>query len=286
VRITTAHTVTTVLALAVSACGFSKDEGEKLKNQTYALMTQVNAMQQAITDLQATSKKEQELLAKMSTDVDSLNKVSRRNDADIGTQVDALHQEVGRLKGLVESFQERLTTVEAATQKAQEEQDTRFKQLQEQERINQIKSDQEKKKAVEDAAKRERLLADPSALFEEVQKEISGGSAASARDLLRAFSVRAKNDKQLEKRLAEADFLIGETYFAQGEFQKAAAEYNGVRKNHPKSPKVPDALYRLGMCFEKLSLKDDAKLFYNSVLQKYPKSSVAKDAKSRLDALK
>ena len=47
-----------------------------------------------------------------------------------------------------------------------------------------------------------------------------------------------------------------------------------------------DALYKLGQCFEKLKLPDDAKLFYKEVREKYPKSSVAKDAKARLDALK
>jgi tol-pal system protein YbgF len=272
--------------LALSACGFSKDEGEKLKNETYALMTQVNAMQQAITELQTQQKKQQELVAKMTSDVESLNKASRRNDADLGTQLDEAREQVGRLKGLVETFQERLTNVEATAQKAQEEQDVRFKQLQEQERVQAIKSEQDKKKAIEETMRRERLLGDPNGLFEEVQKQIGAGNPASARDLLRAFAVRAKSDRQLEKRLPEADYLIGETYFAEGKYQQAAAEYNGVRKNHPKSTKVPEAVYRLGMCFEKLSMKDDAKLFYTTVIQKYPKSSVARDAKSRLDALK
>jgi TolA-binding protein len=277
-------------ALAVSilgtGCGFPKDEGEKLKNETYALMTQVNAMQQALTELQNDKKKQGELLTKLYNDVESLNKASRRNDADFGVQLDEALQQVGRLKGLVESFQDRLSTTEQAVNKASEEADARFKQLQESARVEQMKSQDEKQKAVDLARKKERLVGDPNALFDEVQRMITNNDPAGARELLREFGNRAKNDKNLDKRSGEAGFLIGETYFAEGQYQKAAAEYNSVRKNHPKSAKVAEATYRLGMCFEKLGLKDDAKLFYNNVLQKHPKSSVARDAKARLDSLK
>jgi tol-pal system protein YbgF len=267
------------LVASASACGFPKDEGQKLKNDTYALMTQVNAMQQAITELQAAKKQQ-------SSDIESLNKSARRNDADFGVQLDEALQQVSRLKGLVETFQDRLQSAEAAVAKAQEEADARFKQLQESARVEQIKSQEEKQKVLELSRKKERLIGDPSALFEEVQRMIGSGDPASARELLRDFSVRAKSDKNMQKRLAEAEFYIGETYFAEGKYQQAAAQYNNVRKDHGKSPKLPDALYRLGMCFEKLNLKDDAKLFYDSVIKNHPKSSVARDAKARRDALK
>jgi tol-pal system protein YbgF len=263
----------------VAACGFSKDEGEKLKNETYALMTQVNAMQQALTELQ---KKHDKLAA----DVESTNKTSRRSDADFGVQLDEALQQVSRLKGLVETFQDRLQSNEAAVNRAQEEADARFKQLQEDQRVQQIKSQEEKQKAVEFARKKERLMGDPSALFEEAQKMIGNGDTGGARELLSLFSSKAKNDKTLKNRLPDAEYLVGETYFAEGKYQAAAAAYNNVRKDYAKSPKAPDALYRLGLCFEKLGLKDDAKLFYDAVVKQHPKSSVARDAKARRDALK
>ena len=79
--------------------------------------------------------------------------------------------------------------------------------------------------------------------------------------------------------------MIGETYFAEGNFQQAAALYNGVRKDHPRSRWLPESLFKLGMCFEKLGLKDDAKLFYQEVRKKHRRHAVAKKAKARLQAL-
>jgi TolA-binding protein len=49
---------------------------------------------------------------------------------------------------------------------------------------------------------------------------------------------------------------------------------------------VPEALFKMGQCFESLSLPDDAKLFYKTVVEKHAKSDAAKKARERLAALK
>jgi TolA-binding protein len=41
-------------------------------------------------------------------------------------------------------------------------------------------------------------------------------------------------------------------------------------------------MLRQGECFEALGRKDDAKLFYEDVIARYPKSKAAKDARTRL----
>ena len=67
---------------------------------------------------------------------------------------------------------------------------------------------------------------------------------------------------------------------------QAAAEFNKVRKTYPNSTLTPEAFFKLGVCFENLKLPNDAKLFYNTVVKKYPKSKSADKAKKRLAALK
>jgi tol-pal system protein YbgF len=271
--------------IALCSCGFSKEDGQRLQGEVYGLLTQVNAMQQAMTELQAERKKQSEALEKLDKEVAQLNQAARRNDADLGVQLDEAMQQVARMKGLVESSTERLSELESSVQKVQEELDLRFQNMQEQARVKEL-TEKDKAKVAEDARKQERLLGSAGELFAEVEKLIAAGNPADARKLLREYTIRAKSDKTAAKNQAEAVFYIGETYYAEGNFQQAAAEYNNVRKNHPKSSKVPEALYKLGQCFEKLKLPDDAKLFYQTVREKYPKSSVAKDAKARLDALK
>lgn len=277
--------VAALALLGLASCSYyGKEDGERLQGEVYGLLTQVNAMQQALTELQAERKKQGEVLDKLDKEVAQLNTAARRNDADLGAQLDDALQQVARMKGLVEGSNERLTDLESNVQKVQEELDLRFQNMQEASRVKEL-NEKEKQKLEADTRKQEQLLASPTELFNEVEK-LMASNPAEARKLLREFAIRAKDNKNLQKQLGEATFYIGETYFAENNFQQAAAEYNNVRKNFPKSPKVPDALYKLGQCFEKLKLPDDAKLFYQTVREKYPKSAVAKDAKARLDALK
>ncbi|MCK6544711.1 tetratricopeptide repeat protein [Myxococcota bacterium] len=273
------------LVVLASGCGFPKEQGERLMNEVSALQTQASAIQQALSELQETSKRQNESLTKLDREVAQLNSAARRNDADFGVQLDQALQSVARLRGQVESWESRLSTVESDVKKAQDELDLRFNNLAEQQRV-QASSQAEKDRAEAERLKNERLLSNPAQLFTEVERLIGEGKAGDGRKLLREFMIRAKGDKNLEKSLADAQYYIGETYFAAQDWQQAASEYNNVRKNYSKSPRVPDALFKLGMCFEKLNLPDDAKLFYETIIQKHSKSSVAKDARARLAALK
>jgi tetratricopeptide (TPR) repeat protein len=139
-----------------------------------------------------------------------------------------------------------------------------------------------------EALRRERLFTDPAALTAEVVKLMNDRKIAEARKLIREAVQRAdagQSDK-LKKEQDSLQFLIAETYYLEGNYQLAATEYNLVRKNFPKSAKVPEALFKMGQCFESLSLPDDAKLFYKTVVEKHAKSDAAKKARERLAALK
>jgi tol-pal system protein YbgF len=275
------------LLVLPSACAYyPREDGDRLKDEVYALQTQVTALQQSLAELQENEKAQKEQLAVMTQELGELSKAARRNDADLGVQLDTMMQDVARMKGTVESFNERMSGLEASTSKTQEEVNLRFAGLDEKQKITQAVSEEDKKRAQEDADRRERLLNDPVSVFAEARKLINGGKAADARKLVRELILRKEGDKPFKKRMGEAQFLLGETYYAEGNWQQAAAEYNTVRKSYPDSDHVPDALFQLGMCFEKLKLIEDAKLFYQTVVQKHPKSEVAKEAKKRLKDLK
>lgn len=277
-----------LLGLTLSGTGcayYGQQDGERLANEVYALQTQVSSQQQALNKLKAIEEEQKATIAKMSKELAQLSKHARRNDADITVQIDDMLETVARLKGRVEGYDERLSGVEASTSKVQEELDLRFQGLAEKQKIEAAKSEEEKSKAIEAARVRERLLADPKAVFKEADKLVSKGQPQEARKIVRELQVRNKENKKF-KYAARAEFMLGETYFAEGNFQQAAALYNGVRKNHTRSRWLPEALFKLGMCFEKLGMKEDAKLFYERVRKKHRKHKVAKKAKARLKALK
>jgi len=276
------HRFGTLAILGFTSCAYySQEDGERLNNEVYALQTQVTALQQAMSQLQEMEKDQTKKLTSMTEEMAELSKVARRNDADLGVQLEEMLQEVGRMKGHVETFAERVSDIEASVAKVSGDLDVRVQQ----QAATQAKTEEEKKRAVEEAQKRERLYADPQALFAEVERMIAKNESNRARTWLREFSLRAEDDKRLKKSLDGAAFWIAESYVAEANWQQAAAEFNKVRKAYPNSPLVPEAFFKLGVCFENLKLPNDAKLFYTTVVKKHPKSKAAEKAKKRLKDL-
>lgn len=81
--------------------------------------------------------------------------------------------------------------------------------------------------------------------------------------------------------LQEAD-----KFFEQKKWQEAALAYERYRKIAPKGKNLPTATYKIGVCFQELGANDDARVFYDEVIAKFPKSADAKKAKTRLAGLK
>ncbi len=74
--------------------------------------------------------------------------------------------------------------------------------------------------------------------------------------------------------------------FKQKDWQNAIIEFQKYRDKNPKGKHVAEATYKIGVCFHELSLKEDAKTFYQEVVASFPNSEEAKKAKNRLKALK
>ncbi len=74
--------------------------------------------------------------------------------------------------------------------------------------------------------------------------------------------------------------------FNQKDWKRAILAFQKYREDNPKSAKVPEAVYKIGVCFQELGMSNEAKAFYDEVVVKYPKSADAAKAKSRLRNLK
>ncbi len=83
-----------------------------------------------------------------------------------------------------------------------------------------------------------------------------------------------------------AQFWIGETWYVEDKFERAIVEYQKVVKDYPNGDKVPYALLKQGMSFQKLGDKASAKIVYNQVIKKYPQTNQARVAKAKLTELK
>lgn len=84
----------------------------------------------------------------------------------------------------------------------------------------------------------------------------------------------------------DAQLLIGNSLFNQGQFKEALAAYQKVVTDFPEGDQVPTAHFKLGLSYENLQDYAAARKTYEAVIKNYPTSlQVATQARNRLDAL-
>jgi len=87
------------------------------------------------------------------------------------------------------------------------------------------------------------------------------------------------------KYAANAHYWLGELYTIAGQNDKARDQLTMVVNGYSDSEKVPDAMLKLGWMAYDNSQWDQAKQWWQTILKKYPDSSAAQLAKSRLQQL-
>ena len=78
----------------------------------------------------------------------------------------------------------------------------------------------------------------------------------------------------------------GEELFNKKQWKEAIVSYQKYRDANPKGKLYGDATYKIGVCFQELKLKDEAKAFFEEVISKFPNSKEAKKAAFRMKSLK
>lgn len=85
---------------------------------------------------------------------------------------------------------------------------------------------------------------------------------------------------------ADAQFNIGMSYYSQSKWPEARDAFQKVIGDYPQSTeRLPEAYYKLGQTFERLNQIDNAKRAYETIIQKYPTSFHANQARPALDRL-
>ena len=82
-------------------------------------------------------------------------------------------------------------------------------------------------------------------------------------------------DHPESKRIADANFWLGEAQYSQGKFNDAAKTFLDGYKAYGKSAKAPEMLLKLAMSLAKLDSKDTACATLRQVPKSYPKASRA-----------
>ena len=109
-----------------------------------------------------------------------------------------------------------------------------------------------------------------------VQLKANQGAQSSGVSSVKSPSATAKK---------YTEFDTGEAKFKERQWKDAIAQYQAYRTKYPKGKSYSEATYKIGVCFQELNLKNEAKAFYQEVVQSHPKSRAAKKAGFRLKQL-
>jgi tol-pal system protein YbgF len=83
-----------------------------------------------------------------------------------------------------------------------------------------------------------------------------------------------------------AQYWLGETYYVKHEFESAISEYTKLVQNHPQSPRLTQALLKIGYSYHELGQDDRAKQSLNDLKKRYPGTTAARLADERLRRMK
>ena len=118
----------------------------------------------------------------------------------------------------------------------------------------------------------------PDDYFGLITQNLQEGKGAAARAVANRFL--AENPKS--DRAPEALYRIAESYQNESAYADAATAFQVVIDKYATSTWAPWSMLRQGECFEAMGKKAEAKLFWEDVVRKYPKSKAAKEAKTHL----
>ena len=194
--------------------------------------------------------KEQEEKQVMQSQVKNL----QRTSADVNVRFQEIEDEVRKANGRSEVLENRMLQMKTQNERTEATRDQQFKEMNE-------KLELYKESIL-------KLDAQVVQLNQQViQLQESGRSAKPAKN-------------------AKGEFAEAEELFAKKNWKEAILSYERFRKANPKNKQAATATYKIGVSFQELGMKDEAKAFYEEVVSKHAGSPEANKAQQKLKALK
>ncbi len=120
------------------------------------------------------------------------------------------------------------------------------------------------------------------ALYDQAALDLTQGRYPLALSEFRQFTQQFPQHELADN----ARFGAGESFFAQGHFDSAAVEYGAVGRDYPQGDKVPAALYKLALSYERLGEKSKMRETFEGLIKRFPNSGEAQLARERLGQTK
>ena len=121
--------------------------------------------------------------------------------------------------------------------------------------------------------------ADPASEYRAAVELVRTGKYEAGVAALRAFLARNPHHDYADN----AQYWIGEAFYAQKNFNQALAEFRATIEAYPRGNKVPDAMLKLGYCYQAMGDAEKARAMLEQVVATYPRSEPAALASKRLE---
>jgi tol-pal system protein YbgF len=245
--------------LALCACVTTKQEGEEMRARIDRLEKDLKAERESTAAQQQKLAQEQQAkLAQVQEAMDALNRAARKSGADLAVDLEKAQNDLSQIHGTIEVIQHRLDQIEQAN------------------------ADRDKKidanaQFVQQRQKEMTHPTDKVGLYNLARQKLDEGDTGAARQLFGEFLQRYKNDEMA----ANAQYWLGETYYADKRYNDAIVEFQKVVKQYKGSDKAPDALLKIGMSFQAQKDCKNALLFYEEVTQAHKGAPAANTAKEK-----
>lgn len=243
-----------VLILVILSGCATRKEIVKFKNDATYLCSQVET-------LRLENKEIKKMLVELNKSVNNLSEETQRSKADMLTEIDNLKSKSQIIESKIEDTSYRMSG---------------FLQKQLKENTEHDSSLATNNQNIQTGSEKDNI--NPKEIYNMAYIDLSKSNYQLA---IAGFQEYLNRFPQSE--LADnAQYWIGECYYAQQNYPVAIEQFNKVRTNFANSDKTAAAILKIGYCYFNLGDSATGNKYLTSVIEKFPNSEEARLAKSRL----
>lgn len=245
--------------------------------------------------LNATSKKVDDLISRVnssSLDIDSAGTTTNKaGDADLASTVNNLKASLAKLTTLVNKINsEYVSSNELEKNMNQFITREEFEALKKSlgvktQAVASTKISDKKSSSVESEETTSSVIVDPKTSEEKSKLMIDAKKDFDSKNYTSAASKYQKL-VDVNYKSAESNYYLAETWYMRKKYDVAINHFKKSAMLNDKAAYMPALLLHSGISFENIKDKENAKNFYGTLIDLYPNSSEAKDAKNRLSKIK
>jgi tol-pal system protein YbgF len=270
-----------LISLGMLTCFGCASQGdlESVRRDNDEMKSRIFAMEKNINEVRGEVKEGVEKsLAGYRQNVEQMQKdmtAMRKGGADLQATLDSARVDMQLLTGKVDDV--RVLAEKPAQDIAMLKDDLTKRLASVEERLTKLE-----KNLADQQAKAAQLAENPENMYQQGYDAMQAGDVAKARETFNKFLERYPKHKLAPT----VHFWLAEGYYSEKNYDQAILEYQEVIRNSADKEKVPTAMLKQGLAFKESGDPKSASYVWKKLIEEYPKSDEAKQAKEKMPRTK